>query len=468
MTRSQQMVDSVGKGLAGRDQPPRVPLPLCARGLGAGGEPVALPVAAGHRVRVAVRTGRELLVGLDGLLLLDQQRPQRVPARNHPRRVVEDRPIGLLRRRPALHPRLQRDVRVVRLRGQRDLRTGLLRVRLPLRIGLVRRTSGVLQPVPLRAVPSRAALRRTRRVPRRVVPAAVGDRSHVHDRERDGERDRAAHRALPRRRRERVRDRVRRAPRSWARPRASSAPASSASRRRRSGRGYWLVAADGGVFSFGDAHFHGSAGGLRLHQPIVGMAPTPQRQRLLARRRRRRHLHLRRRPLPRLDRASPAPPADRRHGTEPQRQRLLARRRRRRHLHLRRRPLPRLDRASPPAPTDRRHRTNARRAAATGSSPPTAASSRSATRAITEGSAASASVSRSSAWHRATAATATGSSPPTAACSRSATRTSTAASAAAAGREARPWASRRRPAADIGWRPSDDTPRSRTRSERSP
>ena len=25
-----------------------------------------------------------------------------------------------------------------------------------------------------------------------------------------------------------------------------------------SGRGYWLVASDGGIFSFGDAHFYGS------------------------------------------------------------------------------------------------------------------------------------------------------------------------------------------------------------------
>jgi beta-lactamase class A len=41
------------------------------------------------------------------------------------------------------------------------------------------------------------------------------------------------------------------------------------------GDGYWLVAADGGIFSFGDAHFHGSAGNLRLNQPIVGMAATP-------------------------------------------------------------------------------------------------------------------------------------------------------------------------------------------------
>ncbi|MHB1777035.1 MAG: SpoIID/LytB domain-containing protein [Acidimicrobiales bacterium] len=39
--------------------------------------------------------------------------------------------------------------------------------------------------------------------------------------------------------------------------------------------GYWQVAADGGVFSFGDAQFHGSMGGKPLNQPIVGMAPTP-------------------------------------------------------------------------------------------------------------------------------------------------------------------------------------------------
>ncbi len=42
-----------------------------------------------------------------------------------------------------------------------------------------------------------------------------------------------------------------------------------------SGKGYWLVARDGGVFAFGDAGFHGSTGDIRLAQPIVGMAPTP-------------------------------------------------------------------------------------------------------------------------------------------------------------------------------------------------
>ena len=37
------------------------------------------------------------------------------------------------------------------------------------------------------------------------------------------------------------------------------------------GRGYWLVASDGGIFSFGDAAFFGSTGAIHLNQPIVGM-----------------------------------------------------------------------------------------------------------------------------------------------------------------------------------------------------
>ena len=42
-----------------------------------------------------------------------------------------------------------------------------------------------------------------------------------------------------------------------------------------SGDGYWLVAGDGGIFSFGDARFLGSTGAMRLNQPIVAMAATP-------------------------------------------------------------------------------------------------------------------------------------------------------------------------------------------------
>ena len=41
------------------------------------------------------------------------------------------------------------------------------------------------------------------------------------------------------------------------------------------GGGYWLVASDGGIFSFGDAQFYGSTGALKLNKPIVGMASTP-------------------------------------------------------------------------------------------------------------------------------------------------------------------------------------------------
>ncbi len=44
------------------------------------------------------------------------------------------------------------------------------------------------------------------------------------------------------------------------------------------GPGYWQVASDGGIFSFGSAHFYGSTGNLRLNAPIVGMAATPDRR----------------------------------------------------------------------------------------------------------------------------------------------------------------------------------------------
>ncbi len=44
---------------------------------------------------------------------------------------------------------------------------------------------------------------------------------------------------------------------------------------RRDGAGYWLVAADGGVFNFGAAGFFGSMGGKTLNAPVVGLAATP-------------------------------------------------------------------------------------------------------------------------------------------------------------------------------------------------
>jgi hypothetical protein len=39
------------------------------------------------------------------------------------------------------------------------------------------------------------------------------------------------------------------------------------------GAGYWLAAADGGVFAFGDAPFRGSMAGQPLNAPVAGMVP---------------------------------------------------------------------------------------------------------------------------------------------------------------------------------------------------
>ena len=41
------------------------------------------------------------------------------------------------------------------------------------------------------------------------------------------------------------------------------------------GQGYWEVASDGGIFTFGNAAFDGSMGGKPLNKPVVGMAPSP-------------------------------------------------------------------------------------------------------------------------------------------------------------------------------------------------
>jgi hypothetical protein len=40
------------------------------------------------------------------------------------------------------------------------------------------------------------------------------------------------------------------------------------------GKGYWEVASDGGIFTFGNASFYGSMGGSHLNAPIVAMAAT--------------------------------------------------------------------------------------------------------------------------------------------------------------------------------------------------
>jgi Glycosyl hydrolases family 43 len=41
------------------------------------------------------------------------------------------------------------------------------------------------------------------------------------------------------------------------------------------GKGYWEIASDGGIFAFGDAGFYGSMGGSHLNSPVVGIATTP-------------------------------------------------------------------------------------------------------------------------------------------------------------------------------------------------
>ena len=35
------------------------------------------------------------------------------------------------------------------------------------------------------------------------------------------------------------------------------------------GAGYWLTASDGGIFSYGDTGFYGSAGSIHLNAPVV-------------------------------------------------------------------------------------------------------------------------------------------------------------------------------------------------------
>ncbi|HUP84438.1 MAG TPA: hypothetical protein VM143_02115 [Acidimicrobiales bacterium] len=55
---------------------------------------------------------------------------------------------------------------------------------------------------------------------------------------------------------------------------AAAVPITTAPALSRPSTGYWLAAADGGVFTYGDAEFHGSAGEMKLQKPIVGMAAT--------------------------------------------------------------------------------------------------------------------------------------------------------------------------------------------------
>ena len=127
------------------------------------------------------------------------------------------------------------------------------------------------------------------------------------------------------------------------------------------GKGYWLVASDGGIFTYGDAGFYGSTGAIQLNKPIVGMAATPDGKGYW---------------LVASDGGifsygdagfygstgcHPAEPAHRGHGGHPRRQGLLAGGLRRGHLQLRRRRLLRLDRGHPAEQAHRGHGGHPRR-----------------------------------------------------------------------------------------------------------
>ena len=108
------------------------------------------------------------------------------------------------------------------------------------------------------------------------------------------------------------------------------------------GGGYWEVAADGGIFSFGDARFFGSMGGRHLNSPIVGISSSTDGggYRLVAADGG--HLRLRRRPVLRLGGRGATQPTRGQHHQRHQHRRLLGGGRGRRRVLLRRRSLLRL------------------------------------------------------------------------------------------------------------------------------
>ena len=121
------------------------------------------------------------------------------------------------------------------------------------------------------------------------------------------------------------------------------------------GNGYWIVLHNGNVFPFGDARSYGNTVNRNLAQPIVGIGADTFWTRLLARRRHRQRLPVRRREVLRLTRSQEPRAADRRDHGDSVGERLLARRSRRARLHLRRRALLRLAASAAGADAGRRN-----------------------------------------------------------------------------------------------------------------
>ena len=100
------------------------------------------------------------------------------------------------------------------------------------------------------------------------------------------------------------------------------------------GKGYWLVASDGGIFTFGDAPFYGSTGAIHLNQPIVGMATTPDGKGSWLVASDGGIFTFGDAPFYGSTGSHPSEPAHRRHGRHPRRKGVLAGRRRQQDVHL--------------------------------------------------------------------------------------------------------------------------------------
>ena len=121
------------------------------------------------------------------------------------------------------------------------------------------------------------------------------------------------------------------------------------------GKGYWLVASDGGIFSYGDAHYYGSTGNIRLNKPDCRHGSHTRRQGVLAGRLGRRDLRLWGRQISRIDWQHPPEQTCCRDGSHTRRQGLLDGRLGRRDLRLWRCPIPRIDGKTAARQADRGH-----------------------------------------------------------------------------------------------------------------